>query len=845
MTATLIVSTGTAYAVQAPQDRVVSADPVNSTPHVLDGRVHAVAEVGNTIVLGGAFTQARNPAAGSPVLARTNLLAFDKTTGEISTTFVPAINGIVKSLAAAADGTSVYVAGQFSQIDGTPAYKIARLDVTSGQRVAGFNPGLTDAIVYDVKLNGNRLFIGGAFSKANYTARTALAELDPNTGALRPALNVPISGTVWGGKTQVFKLDVTPDGSRMAIIGNFREVGGQLRTQAAMLDLTTNPVSVTSWASPAFDVRCGSSGSTLFDVRDVDFSPDGSYFIIGATGGHTYPGAICDGVSRWETNRTGSGQQPTWLALTGGDSVYSVAATGTAVYAGGHFRWFNNPIYIQSYKGPGAVDRVGIAALDPVTGIPLKWNPGRSRGQAVWDLLATTTGLWVGNDTDLIGSEYHARIAFFPLAGGTPVPQPATLQLPVDVQLMSPASAPDGLVRRQDFAGTSAGPAELLADAGNGWSAVRGAFMAEGFLYAVRTDKTLVKRTVSGTTYGAPQNVNLNGLTAFADELPATTSMFYAEGRLYYTLSGQNALYMRFLTVESDIVGATRYTVTGGITGVDWSAVRGAFLVQGELYVAESATGNLTRVTWTDRAPVPGTAVAVSGPGIDGIDWRSNGLFVTIAMVDPVPSDISFVGVAANTQQATTTTRSVIVPAATVAGDTMVMTWSANGLDTQVQAPAGWQLHGTAATAGSTTGVWTRTATAGDAGSSVAVSSSTLVKADLVLAVYRDAQVSSVVLAAETTTTTQHVSPQAQVTAPGSWAVSYWADKSGATTAWTGPANTTARHTYAGSGAGHVSELMSDSGGPVSVGSTGGLVGTADSAQKNATMVTIVLAPAA
>lgn len=738
MTATLVVSTGTAHAVQAPQDRVVSADPVNITPHVLDGRVHAVAEVGNTIVLGGAFTQVRNAPDGSPVLARTNLLAFDKTTGEISTTFVPAVNGVVRSLAPAADGTSVYVAGQFSKIDGTSAYKLARLNVVTGQRVAGFNPGLTDAVIYDVKLNGNRLFIGGAFTKANYTARSYLAELDPTTGALRPAVNVPISGVVWGGTSQVFKLDVTPDGSRMVILGNFRSVGGELRTQVAMLDLTTNPVSVTSWSSPAFDVKCGSSNGTLFDVRDVDFAPDGSYFVIGATGGHTYAGAICDGVSRWETNRSGPGQQPTWLALTGGDSVYSVAATGTAVYVGGHFRWFNNPVYVQSYKGPGAVDRVGIAALDPVTGVPLKWNPGRTRGQAVWDLVATPSGLWVGSDTDRIGNgEYHARIAFFPLAGGTVVPQPATLALPVDVHLMAPASVPDGLVRRQDFAGSSAGPAETLGAAGVGWSAVRGAFMAEGFLYAVRTDKTLVKRAVTGTTYGAPVTVNLNGLTAFADELPAVTAMFYGEGRLYYTLSGQNALYMRFLTVESDIVGATRYTVTGGITGVDWSTVRGAFLVQGQLYVAGATTGDLSRVTWTDRAPVPGTAVAVSGPGIDGIDWRSSGLFVTTAMVDPVPSDISFVAVSANTQQATTTTRSVVVPAATIAGDTLVLMWSANGLDTQVQAPAGWQTHGTATTAGSTTGVWTRTATAGDAGSSVVVSSPTMLKADLVLSVYR------------------------------------------------------------------------------------------------------------
>ena len=97
----------------------------------------------------------------------------------------------------------------------------------------------------------------------------------------------------------------------------------------------------------------------------MDFSPDGSYFVIVSTGGPNGTNGICDAAARFETANVSSTVEPTWINWTGGDSLWSVAVTGAAVYVGGHQRWLDNPFGLDS-AGPGAVSRPGIGAIDPV-----------------------------------------------------------------------------------------------------------------------------------------------------------------------------------------------------------------------------------------------------------------------------------------------------------------------------------------------------------------------------------------------------------------------------------------------------------------------------------------------
>ncbi len=82
------------------------------------------------------------------------------------------------------------------------------------------------------------------------------------------------------------------------------------------------------------------------------------------------------------------------------------------------------------------------------------------------------------------------------------------------------------------------------------------------------------------------------------------------------------------------------------------------------------------------------------------------------------------------------------------------------------------------------------------------------------------------------------------MSSPVSWVVSYWTHKDSTTTALTPPAGVVVRASGTQSGSGTVAGLVVDSGAAVPAGPYGGLIATAAATATNATMWTIVLAPA-
>ncbi len=406
-TLTLIVGLAQPAPASLSHPAVVSANPADTTPHiVLNGPsqdVRAFAQVGSTVYAGGLFNQVQDWAR-TTTYARDNFVAFDAETGVVSPLDL-SFNGRVSAIEATADGSALYIAGAFSSVDGVTRRGLVKYDLVNDRIDPTFVP-VGQRTVSDLAL------ANGAVIAAGSSAGRVLA-LNPTTAADTGAIAITVSGVVDpNNETRVSHIAVSPDGTRLVATGNFTTVNGQSRRRAFMLNLGAT-ATLSTWHAPRFDVDCVAS-SRLESAQGVDFSPDGSYFVIVATGGPTGTSGVCDATARFETANVSSSAAPTWINWTGGDTLYSVAVTGPAVYVGGHQRWLDNPEGHDS-AGPGAVSRPGIGAIHPVTGRALEWNPTKSRNHGTMELFATPDGLWVGSDGERFGREDHVGIGFVPL----------------------------------------------------------------------------------------------------------------------------------------------------------------------------------------------------------------------------------------------------------------------------------------------------------------------------------------------------------------------------------------------------------------------------------------------
>lgn len=654
-----IAQSASAEGSGAAQSTVVSAVPSKASPNVTNGTVYAISQVGSQILLGGSFTSVQNPGSTTS-LTRSRVLAFDATTGAVSTTFAPTLDGTVEAVAPGPTADTAYVGGLFVNVNGVKSKGITLLNTKTGAIVPGFKPPALNGSVYAISTAGAHVLLTGSFTLANASTRNGTASLNPSTGALDSFLSVALLGhhnyngtSGANGSVGGRALAVNPSGTRAMVIGNFKTANGLPRDQIVMIDLDGATATVdTTWASAEYTAACASN---FFDtyMTDVQYSPDGSYFAVTATGGGGFAyntdgtRALCDTASRWPSTGGGTNATPTWVDYTGNDTLWSVALTGSAVYVGGHQRWLNNANG-SDYAAAGAIPRPGLAALDTVSGLPLTWNPGRNpRGAGAYALFVNAAGLYVGSDTDYIGNYSYKRqkVAYFPLTGGAAPASIAVATLPANVYAAD-GIAPDpgvsaGSLSYRPVNGTKIGSSTAVAGTTINWADTHGAFVVGSTLFYGTSDGSFYRASFDGKTVGTPtaidpyddpkwDSVNTGSgqtyqgvKTGFYGEISSVTGAFYANGRMYYTRLNQPGLYWRWFSPDSGAVGA----LESSSTAFDFSKVQGMFVSGSSLYWASSADGSLHRISISNGVADPATDSVISGPAKDGHNWRAASLF--------------------------------------------------------------------------------------------------------------------------------------------------------------------------------------------------------------------------
>jgi hypothetical protein len=139
----------------------------------VNNRVHALAVVGNEVVVGGFFTSAGGVSAN-------NVARFNTQTNTWSTLGTGSSNGVDNDVnALAVVGNEVVVGGNFTSAGGVSVNYVARFNTqtnTWSSLGTGSSNGVSGGIVYALAVVGNEVVVGGGFTSAggvsaNYVAR--------------------------------------------------------------------------------------------------------------------------------------------------------------------------------------------------------------------------------------------------------------------------------------------------------------------------------------------------------------------------------------------------------------------------------------------------------------------------------------------------------------------------------------------------------------------------------------------------------------------------------------------------------------------------------------------------
>lgn len=331
--------------------QTVTADAL-PTVQIDSGIVWTQVMHGDVVYAGGSFSQTRpaGAAPGTNLTPRSNLLAYDVTTGNLLP-FAPQINGTVKALALSPDGATLYVGGSFTKVGTTTRYNVAAFSTATGELSATFKPAIGGSYVNAIVPTSTVVYFGGLIGAAGGQPRTNFA-----------AANVTGQVLGWAPTSdlQVDSMVLAPGGGKVIAAGRFARINGVTQRGLAALDLNDGsllPWSITNivkngrndgtrnsgqagiWAVTADDENVYGTGWVFADVPTGNL--EGLFAADGATGDEVWVadchgdhyGVFSDGMNVYSTGHehecTTAGGLPQGNGTMRNATIYTAEAKGT------------------------------------------------------------------------------------------------------------------------------------------------------------------------------------------------------------------------------------------------------------------------------------------------------------------------------------------------------------------------------------------------------------------------------------------------------------------------------------------------------------------------------------
>ncbi|MEV0290893.1 LamG-like jellyroll fold domain-containing protein [Kribbella sp. NPDC050820] len=292
---------GSLVLVLAPPAQSIEASlsAAESPTWQTNASVQGIAVADGKVYAGGRFTSVRPPgaAAGTNEVAQAYLAAFDETTGDLVTAFTPVLNGQVYAVAASADGSRIFIGGDFTTVNGVTRNRIAAFDTATGALVTNWKPSVSYR-VKTISVAGGTVYFGGSFGLVNNIERLRLAAVTADAGTL-----LPWAPAVNG---DVYAVDVADDGSKVYAGGQFSTVNGTNQNTVSSLD----PLSGGVLPFPGASAVPPPNGSCTTRVKAIDTSGDTVYFGNGGDGGGCFDGTwavdIATNTLKWKNQCLGA-----------------------------------------------------------------------------------------------------------------------------------------------------------------------------------------------------------------------------------------------------------------------------------------------------------------------------------------------------------------------------------------------------------------------------------------------------------------------------------------------------------------------------------------------------------